>query len=206
MNNSFFKNNPEYTVPKAKGNYTEIAIDEEIKLRVLSQAITGYDYFNDQNKPVRQENQFKSIPKDIGSRDGKQNPIKHFWAMVVWNYDLEMVQIWEIPQSTIQNQLFAYAMDKDFGDLRGYDIKITRTGKKLETKYMIKPLAPKDVPSEATESLKSHPVTLEALYTGQNPFSTSQDDLETVMVEEDEDATTTEEEMTLNDIQEGFDM
>ena len=168
--NSFFKGQPDYTVPKAQSNYTTIEVDETVKLRVLGQAITGYSYFNKDNKPTRQEHPFKGIPKDLGERDGKPNAIKHFWAMVVWNYNLDMIQIWEVPQSTIHSALYAYAMDDDFGDLRNYDIKITRTGKKLETKYMIKPLAPKATPEEAIEALKSNPVTLEALYTGQNPF------------------------------------
>lgn len=44
----------------------------------------------------------------------------------------------------IQKQLKALLNDEDWGDLEGYDVTVTRTGKELETKYTIMP-SPKSI-------------------------------------------------------------
>jgi hypothetical protein len=74
--------------------------------------------------------------------DIKENgKVKEFWAFVVFDFADSKVKILELTQNTIKDQIFALARDEDFGDPKTYELKITRTGKDLETKYMCKPLS-----------------------------------------------------------------
>lgn len=158
-----------YTLPEStsegSGKYTKIKENEPVKLRILSEAIVGYVYWTNDNKPIRSEFQFSSTPN---IRDDSKP--KHFWAFKVWNYNTNQVEVWEITQGTIRDALWGYWKDDEYGDLRNYPLKITRTGKGLETKYQviagqIKPL------DEAIEIESANtPVNLYALYTGDNPF------------------------------------
>jgi hypothetical protein len=89
-------------------------------------------------------------------------------AFVVYNRDLDKVQILEVTQSTIQRELTSLEKDKDWGDLKEYDIEIERTGNdKNTTKYRVTPKPKSPLPKELKEGL---PV-LEALYLGVDPFA-----------------------------------
>ena len=71
-----------YTIPKGPSNYMRFQQGLN-RIRVLSSAIVGYEYFTTENKPVRQKEAFDDYPLDI-KKGGK---IKPFWAFVVWNYE-----------------------------------------------------------------------------------------------------------------------
>ena len=91
---------------------------------------------------------------------------KHFWAFIVWNYELEKPQIMEITQSTIQAAIEAYTLNKKWGDPVGYDLVITRTGDGLETEYTV--IA--EPHSEAPKADISK-IDLESLFAGADPYS-----------------------------------
>ena len=150
----------------AGGAYTKLQ-DGDTKIRILTSPIIGYEYFTVDNKPKRSKQMFAQ------TNDIKENgKVKEFWAFVIWNYNEEKVQIMEITQNTIKDQIFALAKDEDFGDPKWYDLKITRTGKDLETKYQVKPLAQK--PFENKEAIdESKKINLEALYEWEDPFKPS---------------------------------
>src|SRR3990172_6527620 len=59
-------------------NYMKFSDGDNI-FRILSKAIIGFQYFTDENKPVRSKVPFTKIPNDI--KVGGQ--IKHIWAFVV---------------------------------------------------------------------------------------------------------------------------
>jgi hypothetical protein len=133
--------------------------------RVLTSAITGFEYWNIQNKPVRS----KEFPETL-TNARNDTKVKFFWAFVVWNYKAKAVQILELTQSTIQEQIKANIDDPAWGDPRAYDININRSGQDLDTSYTVQCYPHKDVPPEAVEALASKPIYLPALYVGGNPF------------------------------------
>ena len=162
----------DYKLPD-NSRYTRLK-DGRNKLRVLSSAIIGYEYFNTNNKPVRSKAPFKTIPDDIGlDRDGKTKRIKHFWAFVVWNYDTKSVQVLEITQSTIQSQIKALVDDEVWGRPQDYDITITRTGEGFDTEYNVNPTPHSELSDEIKEAYESETIELNALFTNENPFKTS---------------------------------
>lgn len=145
--------------------------DGRNKFRVLSSAITGYEYWNTNNKPVRSKTPLKSTPDDIGlDKDGKTKKIKHFWAFVAYNYDAKVIQILEITQSTIQSAIKALVDDEVWGKPQNYDITITRTGEGFDTEYNVMPNPHSEVDGDILKMYKSETINLNALFSNENPF------------------------------------
>jgi len=166
------KLNENYELPKNGWKYLKFK-DGDTKFRVLSDVITGYEYFDNDNKVHRSEELFKETP---WIKDSYWKPwyAKHFWAMTVWDYDDESIKILTFSQRAIQEALLWFIRDPDFGDIKSYDVKITRSGKDKETSYQVKALPAK--PFENKKAIEeANSVNLEALYTNQDPFSTEFD-------------------------------
>jgi hypothetical protein len=68
--------------------------------------------------------------------------------------------------SAIQN----LTKDEDWGSPFNYDIKVTRTGDKLETEYAVSPKPKTPVKPEIASAVASTPFDLDALFVGGDPF------------------------------------
>lgn len=105
---------PNYDVPSKRGNYMRFA-EGENRFRILGFPIIGWESWEEMGdgtrKPIR-----RPMDKPF-SVDEIENPedIKHFWAMCVWNYQEEKVQILEITQKGIQKSIRALAKDGGLG-------------------------------------------------------------------------------------------
>ena len=85
--------------------------------------------------PIRKENTTENYDElEEADRDGKPS---HFWAIQIYNYEVEEPQIWGISQRTIQRQIRAMADNPNWGDPIQYVIAVTRTGLGLQTKYTL---------------------------------------------------------------------
>jgi len=102
-------------MPSNEGNYYKFKQGEN-RFRILSSAITGYEYWNKDNKPIRSKEGFEGTPEDM-KPDGQ---IKHFWAFIVWNYEAKRVQIMELTQKTIMYSIGALSDNAKWGDVKGY--------------------------------------------------------------------------------------
>lgn len=150
------------------GGYLKLQDGDSVKVRILTNSIVGYEYFRvngESVSPVRGRVPFNGTPSD--SKDW-QAP-KEFWAFVVWNYESQSCQIWEVTQASIKKAIFTLYNDPDFGDPKTYDLKIARTWKGLDTTYTIMPLNKWEF--ENTDAIKeAMSVRLEALFDGDDPF------------------------------------
>lgn len=167
MNNLFF---PEgYSIP-TQSSYMKLRQGENT-FRVLSSAIIGFEYWTQDQKPVRSKTLFKSIPVDI-RRDNNGNPqaIKHFWAFVIWNYEAKAIQIFEITQSTIQTSIKALVDNKKWGLPQGYDITISREGEGLDTNYTVMPNPHSEIDQDIINEYGNKNINLDKLFSGENPF------------------------------------
>ena len=154
-----------YELPRSEwGKYTKLQ-DGTTKIRILTSPIIWREYFTNDNKPNRSRIPYSWIPVD--SKDWRK--AKEFRAFVVYNYDEERVQVMNITQKSLKEQLLALARDTDFGDPKDYDIKITKSGKGLETTYTVMALWRAEFTnSKALEEAQA--VNLEALFEGNDPF------------------------------------
>src|SRR5688572_24450235 len=139
--------------------------DGENKIRILSRPIIGWeDWLN--NKPIR----FRDNEKPAKPVDAKK-PIKHFWAFIVWNYAEEQIQILQLTQASIRNAIEALAKDHDWGVPFFYDLKIIKSGEKVDTKYSVNPLPHRPVSEEVKREFHERRCKLEALFDNEDPFS-----------------------------------
>lgn len=161
----------DYEAPKSGGNYARLN-DGVNRFRVLSDAIVGWVYWTEKDgkrQPVRVPDYPGEEPDDAApSKFGKT--VRHFWAFTVWNYDEQRVQVLELTQGSIQKAIQALVEDLDWGDPKGYDLKISRSGEGIETEYAVSPAPSSTVPTEAKKALSEAPVRLEALFEGADPF------------------------------------
>ena len=122
-----------YKVPVSQnGGYMKLQTGKN-KFRILTSPVIGYEYWKeieDGRKPVRVRMDVKVSPNELGE-DGV---LKHFWAMVVWNYSVGEIQILEITQKNIQKAIKELASDEEWGSPLEYDLTITKEVEKLETR------------------------------------------------------------------------
>lgn len=165
-----------YKAPVSGSSYMKLQKGENV-IRILSNAVTGFEYWNNDNKPVRSKEMFSNTPDIKSDMDGNPTKVKHFWSFVVYNYDTKNIEILQINQATIQGDIQALVNDEDWGNPKGYDIKITRSGEKLETKYSVNPKPAKPVSDEILAKYNAMNINLEALFTGSNPFEKTAEEI-----------------------------
>ncbi len=154
----------DYEAPKTGGNFMKLQNGEN-KFRILSKPIIGWLDWKDK-KPLR----FAFNNKPDKPIDPKK-PIKHFWAMVVWNYSECKIQILEITQSGIQKSIINLTNDADWGSPYSYDIKINRSGDGLDTEYSVNPIPHKVISDEIKQAYNDKPCDLQMLFAGEDPFA-----------------------------------
>jgi len=164
---SFFQEG--YEVPQAPSDYTKLKKGLN-KLRILSAPIMGYEYWTEDNKPVRSRELWGVIPLDAKL---PWEP-KHFWAMIVWNFETETVQIWQPTQKTILNEIYGLVENADWGDPRGYNLNITRKGDGLKTEYTVQPSPHSVITPTIKAAYVGKKINLNALFDGANPFEATE--------------------------------
>jgi len=115
---------------------------------------------------------FKYDKKPERANDPKK-PVKHFWAMVAWNYKENAIQILQITQSSLRKRLADLNSDADWGVPYKYDIKIYKTGEKMDTEYSLNPCPSKELDRSIMDEFYQKPIRLEHLFTNEDPFSPS---------------------------------
>jgi hypothetical protein len=144
--------------------------DGDNNFRVLSSAVVGFEYWTTDNKPVRAKEPWNTIPDDIKFDEDGNFRVNHFWAFAVYNYDEKRIQILEITQKKVMKAIKALVDNPKWGDPKGYDISVTRSGKGFETDYVTMP-SPHSVLSPEIEQLyKNVTINLEALFESTDPF------------------------------------
>lgn len=151
-----------YEQPASGWNYLRFK-KGTTRFRIMSDSITWYLDWKD-NKPVRTKELKPAIDPD-------KKP-KHFWAFIVWDCEDKKLKIAEITQKGIQDAILALYKDQDRGDPKWYDLKILREWDGMDTKYTIT-TGQKEKPSdEAQKAFEKQTIYLEALYDGNDPFTT----------------------------------
>jgi len=153
----------DYSRPSTNSNYMKLEQGDN-KFRILSDAIVGFvDWDKSGDKPVPVRSREANAPLGEGR-------VRHFWAFVVYDYKDGKIKILEITQSSIQEVIMSLHQNEAWGDPKGFDISITRTGEKLETKYSVVPTPPQPLAEEIETLYSSMKVDLNKLYNNGDPF------------------------------------
>ena len=163
----------DYKQPETKSNYLKFKKDWETEFRILSDAITGYVYFNTENKPERSKEfpEWREANAKVNENTKKKDTPKHFRAFVVWDYATSNICILEVTQKSIQNDIMAYYKNTKRWDPKDYDITVTRKGEWLDTKYTVIANPKTDVSKEVLGMYFDAQIQLDKLYEGGDPFA-----------------------------------
>ena len=147
----------------------------ENTFRILSQVITGMEYWKTTNdgdrKPIRVKDGVKIPLGELeADKEGDLIMPKHFWAMVVWNYNAKKVQILEITQKTIRKAIMALERNTKWGDAAEFDITVEREGEGFDTTYTTTPNPKEELDEKIVKEYEAMSIKLEALYDGEDPF------------------------------------
>lgn len=163
MSKEFLPKN--YEVSEPTSNYMRFQ-DGINRFRIMGSAVTGFEYFTSDNKPVRSKEEPEETPNI--KKDGK---VKEFWAFPVWNYQTESIQILELTQKTIMKAIKSFVENPKWGSPFLYDIAVTRTGESLETEYQTQAEPPiGEVSEDIKKAFEDKKIKLDALFEGEDPF------------------------------------
>lgn len=132
-----------YEQPKSAGNKFMKFEDGENKFRVLTDAIVGWQYFTEDNQPVRLKEAPTKTPADIKVRNGKPDRVQHFWAFLVLDRADGQIKHLTITQTRLQADMINLIQSADWMDIKKYDVTVTKSGSGLDTKYTVAPSMPK---------------------------------------------------------------
>lgn len=164
-----------YKVPDKPSDYMKFP-EGSHKFRILSSPTLGWEVWAEGEDGKRT---VKRVPYEAEHPQSA----KHFWAMVVYNYELKRIQLLSINQSTLQESLKALAMNEDWGSPLAYDITVVRTGKTMnDTKYSLTPSPQKPLLDEVKAAFDKVTVTMDAWMNGGEPFA--KDKTETSSIED----------------------
>jgi hypothetical protein len=156
-----------YRTPEC--NYAKFKQGEN-NFRILGSAIVGFEYWNQQNKPVRSATPFVTTPPDIREDEEGKVSIKHFWMFPIWSYDNQKIQIMEVTQKGIQEAIKALVTNKKWGDPTGYDITVTKEGTGFDTTYQVVPNPHSPLDASIAAAWLAIKLNLPAVYEGGDPF------------------------------------
>lgn len=135
------------------------------KILIVGDAITGYEYWTNEDKPVRAKEKFEETPNikirqvkndKTGVVEDKPDTQKFFWAMPVYDYKDKTIKLWQVTQKSLRDSLASLQANEDWGNPIGnYTINIDRQGENLTTKYSVVPNPVKDK-KELDEILKQY--------------------------------------------------
>lgn len=154
-----------YEAPKSSNYYMKLQ-EGENRIRIMSAPVLGWEDWTEDKKPIR----FKFENKPASSVDPKK-PARHFWAFIVFNYGEEQIQIMHVTQATIRKAIESLCKDKDWGAPYGYDIKIVKTGEKVDTEYTVNPVPHKAMDPYIVKCFNDRRINLNAIYSNADPFA-----------------------------------
>jgi len=165
-----------YEIPSTQSKYSRIEKDKELRIRILSKPLIGWEYFQLQEdwkrKPVRSKLKF-SVVEDpaINKFTWKPETPKEFWAFKVYNCTTKSIEIFQTTKNTIKESIMNLFMDQDFWEPQKYDLKITKKWELTETTYSVIPWPITPIAKEIKELESETFVDLEKLLTGMDPFT-----------------------------------
>lgn len=132
---------PTYEVPSSgESSFFKLAPGEN-RFRIIDSPKMGYQYF--------EESKCIKISKASEAADGAED-VKHYWELPIWHSN--RVKVLTITQKTIQEALSLLDVSTDWGALNEYDVIITRSGERMETKYQVTPCPKKPLSAEVKKA------------------------------------------------------
>lgn len=174
----------DYRVPKKRDQFMKLEPGTH-NIRIMTAPIRGWVFFSEPIedghkvlRPVRRTEELGDFTAEEmiaasakTNEKGELEGSRHFWILLVYNYALKRFQVLEITQVKLLDQLMALYKNEHYGDMRDYDIAITRTGTgKNDSKYNAIPAPPKLLAAEIQEQFEELKYNLNAILDNEYPI------------------------------------
>jgi len=170
-----------YKVPDKSKQFMKLTPGDNV-IRALSTPLIGWVIFTEDKKPIRRHmdegeftredmRQLKAKKKE----DGDFESAKHFWFLLVWDYNAKAPKCLEITQVSVLKPLYSLVENPKWGDPRKYDININRVGTgKNDTEFTVTPEPHSPLLQETEDAIaileESKLLDLDAIWKGEYPF------------------------------------
>jgi hypothetical protein len=125
------------------------------KVLIVGDAVTGYEYWTADDKPVRSKTKFDEPLENVkvrqvtnqktGEKEEKPDTQKFFWVVPVYDFADESFKTWQVTQKGIRDTLADLEANEDWGSpVGGMTLSISRSGEGLTTEYKVTPNPVKD--------------------------------------------------------------
>lgn len=114
-----------------KYNYFKIP-NGESRLRIVGKPIAGHVKWADG----------KSVKVHFNPQLMSDPDFKLIWTFPIYDFSSERVIVWEVRQRSIMAAIKELNDSTEWPQLTEFDIKVTKTGENLETKYVVTPCPP----------------------------------------------------------------
>jgi hypothetical protein len=117
-----------YATPESERRFMELT-EGANTFRVLSPAIVGYEWWEDTgngDRVPRRVRTAEEVPAEVRNAPEDRDAAKHFWALTVYNYDTQSIQVLELKQKSIMRAIEAYMKNPKWGNPMGYDLLIEK--------------------------------------------------------------------------------
>lgn len=157
----------DYEAPTGGGGFTKLKNGDN-RMRILSSPLMLWVVWAD--KKVTRI-QYKGAANKPAKPAGENASVKHAWALVIWNYETEAIEVFELDKQSIIASLTKYANDADWGHPKEYDIVINKSGAGMDTEYSFIAKPAKPANDQIVEAYIANPIDLsQLLIEGGNPF------------------------------------
>ena len=162
-------------IPTSSGQFAKLQ-DGKNKFRILSDIVIGFEGWKDK-KPFRHEGDVCLIKDNQVDLNQNGKPaINYFWAMAVWNYQENKVQVLQLIQKTIMAPLYDMEQNEDWGDLKNYDIEINRKKEGDKVTYTVLGIPPKPLSEDIQKAYQESKLDLSKLFAGEYPMPIVEDE------------------------------
>lgn len=165
-----------YDVPKGDSKYLKFE-KGQTKFMPMDSAIIGWQYWTNDNKPMRlkeQPDKPAELP-NIRQEDDGTYKVSHFWAFPVIDAKDGKVKVLEVTQKTVMSDIRNYATNDEWGNpVQKYTFTVNRTGEKFETKYTTMANPSREIPKDwkdAWDAAKLGGFDITRLFDNGDPFS-----------------------------------
>jgi len=146
-------------------------------VRFVSEFVVGFEGWRDNGKkgePVRRSTMDEFDPDERWLiQDGKPRTPKPFAAAFLWRPSKKAIQIGLFTQVTITDAITGLENNAKWGDVRDYDVTITRSEKDGKVSYNVTPSPKEPLPHEAGVAwakVRDEAIGLDALFHNADPF------------------------------------
>lgn len=160
---------PEDYKEPVMSNYMDF-VEGENTFRVLGSAVTGWEYWTNEDRPVRVK-EHEEIP--LGDvKEGKYGlNLSFFWAFPVYNYSARKIQILVVKQKTVRQGMLGYINNQKWGDPTEYSFVVTRSKDESgKTVYQVIAEPKEELDKDVLKKFKDMNLDMQTWFKGGDPF------------------------------------